>query len=99
MFLSKMKSVNSVGACQVASFVSNSLQPYGSSPLQTTLSMGFSWQEYWSALLCPPPGDLPEQGIETVSLMSPVLADELGIPLYLFTSILFYHQSISNNKS
>ena len=26
---------------------------------QTPLSVGFSWQEYWSGLLCPPPGDLP----------------------------------------
>ena len=23
---------------------------------------GFSWQEYWSGLLCPPPGDLLTQG-------------------------------------
>ena len=26
---------------------------------QAPLSMGFSWQEYWSGLSCPPPGDLP----------------------------------------
>ena len=38
------------------------------------LSMGFSRQEYWSGLLCPPPGDLPDPGIEPVSLMSPSLA-------------------------
>ena len=24
---------------------------------QAPLSMGFSWQEYWSGLPCPPPGD------------------------------------------
>ena len=36
--------------------------------------MGFSRQEYWSALPCPPPGDLPDPGIEPVSLMSPMLA-------------------------
>ena len=29
--------------------------------------MGFSRQEYWSGLLCPPPGDLPDPGIEPVS--------------------------------
>ena len=28
------------------------------------LSMGFSRQEHWSGLLCPPPGDLPNPGIE-----------------------------------
>ena len=26
--------------------------------------MGFARQEYWSGLLCPPPGDLPDPGIE-----------------------------------
>ena len=31
---------------------------------QTSLSMGFSRQEYWSGLPCPPPGDLPNPGIE-----------------------------------
>ena len=39
----------------------------------TLLSMGFSKQEYWNGLLCPPPGDLPDSGIESTSLMSPVL--------------------------
>ena len=40
------------------------------------LSVGFSKQEYWSGLLCPPPGDLPHPGIEPMSLMSPTLAGE-----------------------
>ena len=40
---------------------------------QAPLSMGFSRQEYWSELLCPPPGDLPHSGIEPASLMSPAL--------------------------
>ena len=35
---------------------------------------GFSRQEYWSGFLCPPPRDLPDPGIEPVSLMSPALA-------------------------
>ena len=29
---------------------------------QAALSMGFSRQEYWSGLLCPPAGDLPNPG-------------------------------------
>ena len=29
---------------------------------QAPLSMGFSRQEYWSELPCPPPGDLPDPG-------------------------------------
>ena len=31
---------------------------------QAPLSMGFSRQEYWSGLLFPSPGDLPDPGIE-----------------------------------
>ena len=38
-----------------------------------SLSMEFSRQEYCSGLPFPPPGDLPNPGIETVSLVSPVL--------------------------
>ena len=37
---------------------------------QAPLSMGFSRQEYWSELPFPPPGDLPDPGIELVSLRS-----------------------------
>ena len=41
---------------------------------QAPLSMGFSRQEYWSGwLFPPPPGDLPDPGIEPLSLMSPAL--------------------------
>ena len=31
---------------------------------QAPLAMGFSRQEYWSGLPFPPPGDLPDPGIE-----------------------------------
>ena len=34
---------------------------------QAPLSMGFSRQGYWSGLPCPPPGDLPDPGIESAS--------------------------------
>ena len=40
---------------------------------QAPLSMGFSRQEYWSGLPCPPPGDLPYPGIEPMSPASPAL--------------------------
>ena len=36
--------------------------------------MGFSRQQYCSGLPCPPPGDLPDPGIEPMSLKSPALA-------------------------
>ena len=41
---------------------------------QAPLSMGFSRQEYWSGLPCPPPGDLPDPGTEPISLMALPLA-------------------------
>ena len=41
---------------------------------QTPLPIGFSRQEYWSWLPCPPPGDLPRPEIKPVSLTSPALA-------------------------
>ena len=34
---------------------------------QASQSMGFSRQEYWRGLPCPPPGDLPDPGIEPAS--------------------------------
>ena len=39
--------------------------------------MGFSREEYWSGLPCPPPGDLPDPGIEAASLMCPALAGRI----------------------
>ena len=41
---------------------------------QVPLSMRVSRQEYWSGLPFPPPGDLPDPGIEPTSLRSPALA-------------------------
>ena len=40
---------------------------------QSPLSMGFSRQEHWSGLPCPPPGDLPNPGIEPTSPVAPAL--------------------------
>ena len=42
----------------------------------SSLSMGFSRQEYWSGLPCLPPGDFPDPGIEPTSLMYPALGGE-----------------------
>jgi len=41
---------------------------------QAPLSMGFTWQEYWSGVPFPTPGDLPSPGIKPKSLTSPALA-------------------------
>ena len=62
----------SAGAKQL-SVVSDSLRPHGVAH-QAPLSKGFSRQEYWNGLPFPSPGDLPETGIELVSLMSSALA-------------------------
>ena len=41
------------------------------------VSMGFFRQEYWSGSPCPLTGDLPDPGVEPVSLTSPALAGRL----------------------
>ena len=41
---------------------------------QASLSMGFFRQEHWSGLPFPPPGDLPDPGIELASPTSSALA-------------------------
>ena len=50
-------------ACQVNSVVSNSVTLWTTAH-QAPLSLGFSRQEYLDGLPCPPPGDLPNPGIE-----------------------------------
>ena len=52
---------------------------------ESPLSMGFSRQEYWSGLPCPPPGDLPDPGIEPRSpaLQADSLSSELPGKLIL----------------
>ena len=48
--------------------------------------MRFPRQEYWSGLPCPPPGELPDPGIEPTSLMSPALAGEFFTSHAVFKS-------------
>ena len=48
--------------------MSDTLRPDGQ------LSMGLSQQEYWSGLPSPPPGDLPDPGIEPMFPRTPALA-------------------------
>ena len=53
---------------------------------QASQSMEFSWQEYWSGLPCPSPGDLPDPGIKAASptLQVDCLPTEPpGKPVYL----------------
>ena len=57
------------------SVMSDSETPWTTS-CQTPLCMGFLRQEYWSELPFPPLGDLPNTGIERVSLASSALTGE-----------------------
>ena len=47
-----------------SSVVSDSLWAHVLQPAGLLCPWGFSKQEYWSGLPCPPPGDLPNPGIE-----------------------------------
>ena len=55
---------------------------------QAPLSMGFSRQEGWSGLPFPPPGDLPDPGMETKSPTSPALQVD-SLPCALIYDIYF----------
>ena len=54
---------------------------------QASLSIELSWQEYWSRLLFPSPGDLPNPGTES---MSPALQAD-SLPLSHQGSTYFSH--------
>ena len=62
---------------------------------QAPLSLGFSRQENWSELPCPPPGHLPNLGIQPSSLTSPTLSSGFftivppGIPFLTDTKFPF----------
>ena len=78
------------------SVVSNSLWPHGLQPTRFLHPWGFSRQKYWSGFPYPPPGDLPNPGIEP---RSPALqADSLpseapieGKPYRRQIFLLFLH--------
>ena len=54
--------------CLVASVMSDRLcVTLWTVACQAPLSMGFSRQEYWSGVPCPPPGDLPDPRIKPTS--------------------------------
>ena len=57
--------------CWVACLCANSVMSYSLQPL----SMGFSWQAYWSMLPFPSPGDLPNSGIKPTVPETPASAD------------------------
>ena len=56
---------------KVTSVMFNSFRLHGLCNLPSSSVHGFPKQEYWSGLPCPFPEDLPNPGIQPVSLMSP----------------------------
>ena len=60
-----------VGACILSHFSLPDSATLWTIDCQALLSMGFSREENWSGLPCPPPGDLSHLGIKPASLMSP----------------------------
>ena len=82
---------------------------------QTPLSMRFSRQEYWSGLPCPPPGHLPNSGIEPTPLAAltwaggflslvPPGKPRLSVYMYVFIRkhfmcCTFHHKSIFKSSS
>ena len=77
--------------------MSDSVTPW-TVALQAPLSMGFSRQEYWSGLPCPPPGDLPHPGIEPKSLMSPAWSSLVGSLPLAPPGKISHHINKNNNE-
>ena len=64
--------------------------------------MGFSKQEYWGGLQCPPPEDLYSAGIKPTSFMSPALAGgffttRTCINMYVVRNSDFLFRAVSPN--
>ena len=82
--------------------MSDSFQPCGQWPTGL-LCPWDSRQEYWSGFSCLPPGDLPNPGIEPLSLMSPALAGRFFITsatwkAHLCTCIILKRDLRSQNR-
>ena len=72
------------------SVMSDSLRPHGLQPARFLSSQGFSRQEYQSGLPYPPPGDLPNPGIEPRSPVLHSLSSEPpGKPTELMASVKY----------
>ena len=62
---------------------------------QASLSMGFSRQEYWSGLPHPPPGHLPNSGLEPASV-TPNLHWQVGCFFFTTSTIWEAHSLLSD---
>ena len=71
--LPQMETLCLISVCSVASVCPTLCDPMDHS-LPGSPVHGILQAKYWSRLPCPPPGDLPDPGIESMSLISPTLA-------------------------
>ena len=87
LFIVNLNTVKVKSLSRVQLFVTPWTVAYQAAP-----SMGFSRQEYWSGLLFPSPGDLPDPGIEPGSptFQADALTSE---PMHLFIVKHHYEQS------
>ena len=69
------------------SIMPNFLKPHGLEPTRLLCPWGFSRQEYWSGLPCPPPGDLSKPEMEPRWIL--YCLNHQGSPIAT-QSILFY---------
>ena len=60
---------------------------------QAPLSMGFPRLEYWSGSPCPPPGDLPDPGIQSLSPASTELPGKHILPISSPSHIHFHKRT------
>ena len=76
-FFSKFQYLCVINGCACVHAKSLQLCPTLCNPVNCSLPgssvYGFSRQEYWSGLPCPPPGDLPNPGIKPAALTFPEL--------------------------
>ena len=88
-------------ACVLSSFSRVQLCNYTDCSRQAPLSMGFSRQEYWSGLPCPPPGVLPDTGIRPMSLVSPALAGGFFTTsaIFKYSTIKYFERERSHSRN
>ena len=72
-----------VHACMLSHFSCVQLFATLKSAHQAPMTMGFSRQEYWNGLPCPPPGDLPNPGTNFYLLC--LLHWQAGSCIYIYT--------------
>ena len=76
--------------CGVLSFIRLFATPW-TVARRAPLFVGFSRQEYWSGLLCPPPGNLLDPEME---LVSPVCCSRLGSHILHICVCVYIHTCI-----